>query len=94
MSHSASSSSVTQRPFGVGKRGQPATLWTLKADRLEIDVTDHGATLVAVRAPDAAGTLADVCLGFDDVRGYESDANQYFGCSTGRVVSLFRRQFS
>jgi len=79
--------SVTQHPFGISKSGQPATLYTLRADGLEIDVTDHGATLVAVRAPDAAGTLADVVLGFDDVTGYESTENQYFGCTTGRVCN-------
>ncbi|MCA8973130.1 MAG: galactose mutarotase [Planctomycetes bacterium] len=81
------STSVTQRPFGISQSGWPATLWTLRADRLEIDVTDHGATLVAVRAPDPAGTLADVVFGFDDVSGYESSANQYFGCTTGRVCN-------
>lgn len=87
MPNDSSSSPVSQRPFGIGASGQPATLWTLRADRLEIDVTDRGATLVAVRAPDAAGTLADVILGFDDVSGYESEANQYFGCTTGRVCN-------
>ncbi|MCR9245438.1 MAG: galactose mutarotase [bacterium] len=79
--------SVSQRPFGIDQNDQPATLWTLRAKGLEIDVTDHGATLVAVRVPDAAGTLADVILGFDDVSGYESDSNQYFGCTTGRVCN-------
>lgn len=79
--------SVSQRPFGISKSGQPATLFTLRVDRLEIDVTDHGATLVAVRAPDPAGTLTDVILGFDDVAGYESGDNQYFGCTTGRVCN-------
>src|SRR5205823_4878141 len=26
-------------------------------------------------------------LGFDTVAGYESDQNQYFGCTTGRVAN-------
>lgn len=84
---SPSETSVSVRPFGVDHTGQPATLWTLRSDRLEVDVTDHGATLVAVRAPDAAGSLVDVILGFDDVQGYESADNQYFGCTTGRVCN-------
>jgi len=80
-------SPVSQRPFGVDKHGQPATLWTLRAGGIEIDVTDHGATLVAVRVPDRAGAVADVVFGFDDVAGYESPANDYFGCTTGRVCN-------
>jgi len=28
-----------------------------------------------------------VILGFEDVAGYQSDANQYFGCTTGRVAN-------
>jgi aldose 1-epimerase len=85
--HNDSSAHVRQRPFGIDQHGQPVTLWTLATARLEIDVTDHGATIVAVRVPDPAGTLVDVALGFDDVRGYESDRNQYFGCTTGRVCN-------
>lgn len=78
---------LTSRHFGVDSNGQPATLWTLSNGHMEIDVTDHGATLVAVRVPDRAGFAGDVILGFDDVTGYQSDANQYFGCSTGRVCN-------
>jgi len=77
----------TSRHFGVSNAGQPATLWTLSNGQMEVDVTDHGATLVAVRVPDRAGFLDDVILGFDDVTGYQSEANQYFGCSTGRVCN-------
>lgn len=81
------SDSVTSRDFGLDRSGRPATLWTLRNGDVEIDVTDHGATLVAVRAPDRAGFPGDIVLGFDDVSGYESDRNQYFGCTTGRVCN-------
>ena len=84
---SEDSLAVTSRDFGVDRSGRPATLWTLRNGRMEVDVTDHGATLVAVRVPDRAGFLGDVVLGFDDVAGYESDRNQYFGCTTGRVCN-------
>ena len=79
--------SITSRHFGTDRTGQPATLWTLSNGSMQIDVTDHGATLVAVRVPDRAGFVGDVVLGFDDVSGYESDDNQYFGCTTGRVCN-------
>ena len=70
---------VPTRAFGVDAEGRPATVWTLAHGDVEVDVTDHGATLVAVRTPDRAGFVADVVLGFDDVSGYQSDRNQYFG---------------
>ncbi|HEU4418971.1 MAG TPA: galactose-1-epimerase, partial [Planctomycetota bacterium] len=84
-------SSVPSRHFGVDRSGRPATLWTLRAGRIEVDVTDYGATLVAVRAPDRAGFLGDIVLGFDDVTGYDSGDNQYFGCTTGRVCNRIKR---
>jgi aldose 1-epimerase len=34
--------------------------------------------------------MADVVLGFDSVQGYESPANQYFGCTTGRVCNRIK----
>jgi aldose 1-epimerase len=81
---------ITSRPFGTDRSEQPATLWTLSNGNMQVDVTDHGATLVAVRTPDRAGFLADIVLGFDDVTGYESDDNQYFGCTTGRVCNRIK----
>ncbi len=78
---------ATSRWFGEAKNGRPARLWTLRIPGLEVDVTDYGATLVAVRTPDRAGFVDDVVLGFDDVTGYQSADNQYFGCTTGRVCN-------
>lgn len=78
---------VTSRWFGTAKDGRPATLYTLRVPGLAIDVADFGATLVAVRTPDRAGFVDDVVLGFDDVAGYQSAQNQYFGCTTGRVCN-------
>jgi aldose 1-epimerase len=77
----------TFRWFGSQKDGRPAMVWTLRTRGLEVDVTDYGATLVAVRTPDRGGFVDDIVLGFDDVTGYQSDANQYFGCTTGRVCN-------
>ena len=75
------------RPFGLSKDNRPATLWTLRRGDLEVSVTDHGATLVSVVCPDRIGQRTDLILGFDDVSGYESERNQYFGCTTGRVCN-------
>ncbi|MCU0862579.1 MAG: galactose mutarotase [Planctomycetes bacterium] len=79
--------SVSSRWFGTQQDGRTAMLWTLRVPGLEIDVCDLGATLVAVRTPDRAGFPADIVLGFEDVKGYQSPDNQYFGCTTGRVCN-------
>lgn len=47
----------------------------------------RGATLTQLHLPDRDGNFADVVLGFDDLAGYESDANQHFGCTTGRFAN-------
>jgi aldose 1-epimerase len=47
----------------------------------------RGATLAELHVPDRLGQLADVVLGFDDMGGYESGANQHFGCTTGRFAN-------
>lgn len=79
---------VESSPFGTTASGDEATLFTLTNTRGRVaKVTDFGATLVALQMPGRDGALADVVLGFDDVAGYESDANQYFGCTVGRVAN-------
>ena len=78
---------LRQRPFGHDAQDREATLWTLGRGALEVDVLDRGATVVAVRVPDRQGTVADVVLGFDDVTGYASADNPYFGATVGRVCN-------
>jgi aldose 1-epimerase len=77
--------------FGTRRDGEPALLYTLENARgLRAAVTTHGATLVSLLAPDRDGALADVTLGFDDVSGYESGANDWFGCTVGRYANRIR----
>jgi aldose 1-epimerase len=74
--------------FGNTKDGEAVEIFTLKNDLgITAKVMTRGATLVELHAPGEDGSTADVVNGFDDVAGYESDANQYFGCTTGRVCN-------
>ena len=76
------------QPFGATHGGATARRFVLRNRHgLVCELTDHGAALVAMHVPDRDGRMADVVLGFDDVRGYESPANQYFGCIAGRVAN-------
>jgi aldose 1-epimerase len=79
---------ATSEPFGKTKDGEAVELYTIKNDKgLTAKIMTRGATLVQLHAPGKDGTSADVILGFDNVSGYESDDNQYFGCTTGRVCN-------
>lgn len=78
----------SEEPFGTTADGKPVKLFKLKNQQgMEVEIISRGATIRAIRVPDADGNLADVCNGFDDVAGYESDRNQYFGCVAGRVCN-------
>src|SRR5438874_1758444 len=75
-------------PFGKTKDGTAVEVYTLKLDNgVVAKVMTLGATLTELQLPDKAGKAANVVLGFDDVAGYESDRNQYFGCTVGRVCN-------
>ncbi len=76
-------------PFGRDPQGRPATLYTLKADGIEADFTDYGATLVSLRVPDRSGTLRDVVLGYRDVGGYARNEG-YLGAAVGRFANRIK----
>lgn len=74
-------------PFGKTPDGQVVDAFELTGGRVKVKVISLGATIQSVQAPDRDGKLANVVLGFDDLAGYLSDANQHFGCTTGRVAN-------
>jgi aldose 1-epimerase len=89
MTESVAAIEVTgPEPFGKTADGQAVEVYTLKSNAgLTVKVMTLGATVVEVLAPDKAGKTANVVLGFDNAAGYQSDANQYFGCVAGRVAN-------
>ena len=85
MSHAAEGE---VRLFGKTADGIAVEEFTLKnANGVTAKIITRGATLTQMHVPDRTGKLADVVLGFDDVAGYESGRNQFFGCTTGRVCN-------
>jgi aldose 1-epimerase len=52
-----------------------------------VKLLSRGATLAEWHVPDKSGKMDDVVFGFDDVAGYESKANGYFGATAGRVAN-------
>ncbi|XP_076662937.1 galactose mutarotase isoform X2 [Andrena cerasifolii] len=53
----------------------------------EVDIITYGATITSIRTPDKQGKIADIVLGFDNVQGYTSASNPYFGATIGRVAN-------
>ena len=74
--------------FGNCADGSSVDIYTIKNKKgIVAKVMTLGATLVELHVPDKEGKPANVVLGFDSVADYQSDKNQYFGCTTGRVAS-------
>ncbi|MCR4955093.1 MAG: galactose mutarotase [Lachnospiraceae bacterium] len=58
-------------------------LYTLKNQHMEVDISNFGATLVAIRYPDTKGNKRDIILGYDTVKEYE-EGTCFFGALVGR----------
>ncbi|MEX0642955.1 MAG: aldose epimerase family protein [Pirellulales bacterium] len=72
--------------FGKTADGTPVQQFTLtNKNGVTIKLMSRGATLREWHAPDKHGQMADVVFGFDDVAGYESKDNGYFGHTIGRI---------
>lgn len=81
------SASIEKRAWGKTKEGQQVQLYTLKnAGGMTMTVSDYGAIVVSLTAPDKEGKFADIVLGFDDLAGYLKDT-PYFGCVAGRFAN-------
>ncbi len=74
---------VTNRPFGLTSDGRQATLFTLKNGNTEVDISNYGATLVAIRTTDKNGQIYDVLLGKDNAAAYQQ-GGAYLGALIGR----------
>lgn len=71
--------------FGHLEDGREALLYTLSnANGVSAKITNYGATLVSLQAPDRDGTIEDLLHGYDSVAGYTRAKNPYFGASVGR----------
>lgn len=76
---------VSTSPWGKTTAGEAAELYTLSDAELTVRITNYGAHIVSIEAPDRAGHKADVVLGFKELAGYEDPKNTaYFGAIVGR----------
>ena len=76
--------SMRKEPFGEMPDGTAVDLYTLRnAGGAEVKITNYGGLVVSLTAPDRAGQLDDVVLGYDTLAEYLADT-PYFGAIVGR----------
>jgi len=81
----AAGPSITKAPFGKTAAGTAVDLYTLvNARGMKVTITNFGGIVVSCWVPDKDGNLADVVLGFDNLKGYLGK-HPYFGALVGRV---------
>ena len=79
----SASATVIRATWGTTAAGQQVSLYTLTEGKLTVRLSTLGAGIVAIETPDRHGKLADITLGFDDLKSYETDTN-WFGPIVGR----------
>ena len=85
-------SHVQIEPFGKTAAGEPvdAFILTNRHHNLRAKLTNWGACLVEMHAPDRDGALADITLGFDTLDRYLVK-HPHFGVTTGRFANRIAR---
>jgi aldose 1-epimerase len=75
---------MDRKHFGIDETGREAVLITLNNQLgMKVTLTNFGARLVSIICPDKKGETADVCLGFDTLKEYQTRPG-YLGATIGR----------
>ena len=62
--------------------------YILKCGRLEMTVTDYGARVLSLLAPDRNGKMADIIVGYGTLEEYlNCPGERFFGAAVGRVAN-------
>lgn len=85
---SATDAATAKRePYGTMADGVVVESVTLSNGKgVSARIIAYGATLQSLKAPDRAGVVADVVLGYDDLASYIGKPN-YFGVTVGRYAN-------
>ena len=75
---------VTKAAFGQTPEGQSVEVITLANETLVARVITYGAKLISAKAPDRAGRMEDVVLGYDTLLEWLADTKTHFGAVVGR----------
>jgi aldose 1-epimerase len=79
---------IAEESFKGAHNGKATSLYTLKnTNGLIAQVTNYGAIIVSIYAPDRKGNLADVVQGYDTIREYIDGNGPYMGAVCGRCAN-------
>jgi aldose 1-epimerase len=79
--------SVKTEEWGRTSSDRPVKIFTLSDARLRVRLTEYGARIVSIDAPDRRGQTADVVLGHNNLAAYLADPKGYFGAVVGRYAN-------
>lgn len=87
MTTQAAQMGITSAPFGKTAAGENVQLYTLRNNSgIVAKITNYGGTITELYVPDREGKLANVVLGFDNLKQYEQE-QPYFGAIIGRYAN-------
>jgi aldose 1-epimerase len=73
--------------FGITSGGQDVAEYVLtNANGMEARIITYGGIITSIRTPDRNGVMANVALGFNNLKDYET-RNPYFGAIVGRYAN-------
>lgn len=78
---------LKKESFGKLPDGTEVDSWTLtNKNGVEVKITNYGATVTSIKAPDRNGKMDDVTLGYDSIDGYLAK-NPHMGSLAGRYAN-------
>lgn len=81
-------SGLNPNTFQSTVNGHKTKLITLEnKNGMEICITNYGARVVSILAPDKNNVFKDVSLGFSSLEEYQSELDQFFGATVGRYAN-------
>jgi len=73
--------------YGTLPDGSAVHKYTLTGSSIAVGILTYGGIIDRIDVPDAAGTPANVVLGYPDLAGYQRSNKPYFGALIGRYAN-------
>ncbi len=79
---------VVKSSYGKTNEGDVVNQYSLTNSKgVTVKIINYGGAITEIWVPDRNGKLADVNLGFEDIKGWQSKNNPFFGCLVGRYAN-------
>ena len=79
---------IEKSSFGSTRDGRAVDLYTMRNARgLTVRFMSYGGIITRIDAPDRAGRMADITLGFDTLAHYQQRGAAHFGALVGRYAN-------